>query len=48
MLCILDALVTLDALVGCTGDFLSNRIDAMLSSMITGTWTAFETLAGDL
>ena len=31
-----------------TNDYLGKSIDYTLASMITGTWTAFQTMAGDL
>jgi hypothetical protein len=38
----------LESIVACTGDFLSAGVESMLSNMLIGTWTAFETLAEDL
>jgi len=38
----------IEGMVACTGDFLANGIEPTLSSMVVGTWTAFETFAGDL
>lgn len=38
----------LEAMVACSEDFLAHGVDATLSSLVVGMWTAFETLAGDL
>jgi hypothetical protein len=38
----------LETMAACTGDFLTQGIESTLSGMIVGTWTAIETLAGDL
>ncbi len=41
-------LATLEQEAWLAGDYIGNAIEAMLSSMVVGTWTAFETVAGDL
>jgi hypothetical protein len=38
----------LEAMIACSEDFLAHGIEATLSGMLVGMWTAFETLAGDL
>jgi hypothetical protein len=38
----------IEGMIACTGDFLSKGMEPTLSSMLVGTWTAFETLVGDL
>jgi hypothetical protein len=43
-----NSLYFVDAMATKTGQFLVGGIEAMLSSMVLTTWTAFEVLAGDL
>jgi hypothetical protein len=43
-----DWLFLSDATMMATGDYLTSGVESILTSMLVGTWTAFETLAGDL